>query len=55
MRAIQSNRWTSDEIEQGELYYDDHLIGQCMREIRIQEKGRGKAKRTIGIHSEAAE
>ena len=38
-RAIQSNRWTSDEVEQGELYYDDHIIGQCLREIAIQEKG----------------
>lgn len=38
-RAIQGNSWTSDEVEQGILAYDDHLIGQCHREISIQKKG----------------
>jgi len=38
-RATQTNRWMWDQEESKEPYFDRHLLGQCMREIKIQEKG----------------
>lgn len=38
-RATQTDRWMWDQEESKEPYFDHHLLFQCMREIKIQEKG----------------
>ena len=38
-RAVQTNRYLWDQAEEKEPRFDRELIFQCMREIKIQEKG----------------